>query len=215
MAQQARAVQTRQEILRAAAEVFDRKGYAAATMADILAVAGMTKGAVYFHFASKEELALAVVSEQSPWLESLDLSAPGFQPVIDLTTAYARALLDDPFIRAAVRLVIEHGAFENPNTEAWQASILLIRSLVVQAEEAGDLLPGLDATVVAETITSSFTGIQLTSQVLADRADLLDRIRAWWTLLLPGLVRPERIPTLDPAGSPRSRKPTRPVSDIT
>ncbi|GAA2142792.1 ScbR family autoregulator-binding transcription factor [Kitasatospora kazusensis] len=206
MVQQARAVQTRQEILRAAADVFDRRGYAAATMAEIISVAGVTKGAVYFHFTSKEELALAVVAEQSPWLDMQDIAAPGMQAVIDLTMAYARALLNDSMIRAAVRLVIEQGTFENPDRDAYQASASLVRSLVVRAEESGDLLPGLDPSAVAETVTASFAGIQLTSQALSNRRDLLHRLKDFWTLLLPGLVPPERLPELNPAGSKPARR---------
>lgn len=203
MAQQARAVQTRQEIILAAAKVFAERGYAAATVAEILKVAGLTKGAVYFHFSSKEELALAVISAQSPWLETLDLTAPGFQPVIDMTTAYAVALLHDPVIRAAVRLVIEHGAFDKPHIEAWRATIDLTRDMLDRARETGDLLPGIDSSRTAETITGSFTGIQLTSQVLTGRSDLLERVALWWRLLLPGLVPADRLPLLNPAGSPK------------
>lgn len=194
-------MKTRREIIRAAAEVFDRRGYAAATMAEIIAAAGVTKGAVYFHFASKEELAQAVVTEQSEWLDTQAELAPGFQAVIDATMTYARALLDDVVIRATVRLVIEHGTFDNPNSAPYLADITTARYLIVRAQEAGDLLPGLDPNVVAETITAAFTGIQLTSQVLADRSDLIERLVNLWKLLLPGLVRPDRVATLDPAGS--------------
>ncbi|WP_344447418.1 ScbR family autoregulator-binding transcription factor, partial [Kitasatospora nipponensis] len=192
MAQQARAVHTRQQILNAAAQVFARRGYAAATMGEILTARGPTKGAVFFHFPSKEELALAVTEAQSPWLEELDLSGPGFQSVIDLTVAYARALQNDPIIRATVRLVIEHGAFDKPQIEAWEGNINLVRDLLLAAQD--DLLPGVDINVAAPTITSSFTGIQLTSQVLSGRADLLERVAGWWALLVPGLVKPELIP---------------------
>lgn len=44
MAQQARAIQTRQSILLAAATVFDERGYGSATISEILARAGVTKG---------------------------------------------------------------------------------------------------------------------------------------------------------------------------
>ncbi|BFV58291.1 ScbR family autoregulator-binding transcription factor [Kitasatospora sp. CMC57] len=202
MAQQARAVHTRQQILNAAAQVFAKRGYAAATMAEILTVAGLTKGAVYFHFASKEELALAVTEAQSPWLEELDLGGPSFQSVIDLTVAYARALQNDPIIRATVRLVIEHGAFDKPQIEAWEVNINLVRDLLLAAQD--DLLPSVDINAAAPTITSSFTGIQLTSQVMSGRADLLERVADWWSMLVPGLVKPEVIPGLEYGGSAKT-----------
>lgn len=55
---------TRREILRAAARVFDAKGYALARMDDVVSETGLTKGAVYFHFKSKAALAHAVVDDQ-------------------------------------------------------------------------------------------------------------------------------------------------------
>ncbi|MEV6183872.1 helix-turn-helix domain-containing protein, partial [Streptomyces sp. NPDC052015] len=61
MARQERAIRTRQTILVAAAEVFDEVGYEAATISDVLKRSGVTKGALYFHFTSKQELAQAVL----------------------------------------------------------------------------------------------------------------------------------------------------------
>ena len=48
------AQQTREEIFHAGVEVFAHKGYAAATMGDIAAKAGVTRGAIYWHFKNKE-----------------------------------------------------------------------------------------------------------------------------------------------------------------
>ena len=64
MTQQARAVEPRAAIIRAAADVFGAVGYGGASMADICVAAGLTKGALYFHFESKETLALAVIDVQ-------------------------------------------------------------------------------------------------------------------------------------------------------
>ncbi|WP_067901238.1 TetR/AcrR family transcriptional regulator [Nocardia vaccinii] len=51
---------TRALLLDAAQEVFAEKGFTAATIDDIASAAGYTKGAVYKHFATKEELFLAL-----------------------------------------------------------------------------------------------------------------------------------------------------------
>lgn len=50
---------TKERILELAAPVFNTKGYAGASLADILEATGLRKGGLYNHFASKEELALA------------------------------------------------------------------------------------------------------------------------------------------------------------
>lgn len=64
MARQERAIRTRQVILEAAGAVFDEHGYAATTISMVLERAAVTKGALYFHFPSKESLAQAVLDEQ-------------------------------------------------------------------------------------------------------------------------------------------------------
>lgn len=51
---------TRSVLLDAAEEVFAEKGFMAASLDDIAGAAGYTKGAIYKHFATKEELFLAV-----------------------------------------------------------------------------------------------------------------------------------------------------------
>ncbi|MFF7457696.1 ScbR family autoregulator-binding transcription factor [Kitasatospora sp. NPDC008115] len=200
MARQARALATRQTVLRAAAEVFDERGYAGATMAEILERAGVTKGALYFHFPSKEELALAVIESQGGWLATWQPSSGSpMQTVIDLGYAFAHALLDDPLLRGAIRLTIEHGSFTQPQIGAYQGWTDAARELLEQAREAGELHPGVRPATAAGVITGAVTGIQLSSQVLTDRRDLLQRMADLWALLLPGLVEPGTLSRLNTA----------------
>ncbi|GAB2677205.1 TetR/AcrR family transcriptional regulator [Paenibacillus thermoaerophilus] len=51
---------TRTRILEAAARVFAEQGYAGATLDHVAAEAGLTKGAVYWHFSGKSDLFLAL-----------------------------------------------------------------------------------------------------------------------------------------------------------
>jgi AcrR family transcriptional regulator len=57
---QARALATRERILDAAAHEFAAEGYHAASLSKILERSGVTRGAMYFHFASKEAMGRAV-----------------------------------------------------------------------------------------------------------------------------------------------------------
>ena len=52
---------TRNRLIEAAAEVISRKGFDATSVDEVAEHAGLTKGAVYSNFASKEELFLAVI----------------------------------------------------------------------------------------------------------------------------------------------------------
>ena len=64
VAQQERARVTRATVIEGAARTFERLGYGNASLTDIAETAAVTKGALYFHFKSKEELAKAVIDEQ-------------------------------------------------------------------------------------------------------------------------------------------------------
>lgn len=56
--------QTRQKVLAAAFEVFSERGIAGASLDQVAARAGLTKGAVYSSFSSKNELVFALMEEQ-------------------------------------------------------------------------------------------------------------------------------------------------------
>jgi TetR/AcrR family transcriptional regulator, transcriptional repressor for nem operon len=50
--------ETRQEIIRKAAPIFNRKGYSRAALSDLMRATGLEKGGIYRHFESKQELAV-------------------------------------------------------------------------------------------------------------------------------------------------------------
>src|ERR1700756_4556310 len=58
-----RRARTRARLLEAAARVYARRGFDAATLDEIAEEAGFTKGAVYDHFGSKENLLFALLDE--------------------------------------------------------------------------------------------------------------------------------------------------------
>src|SRR5450755_1694765 len=68
---------TRERLLQAASREIYRSGFQSASLDTILAVAGVTKGALYYHFDSKEALGYAIVEEiigpdlRGQWLSPL------------------------------------------------------------------------------------------------------------------------------------------------
>src|SRR4029077_2831594 len=62
--------QTRREIIRKAATIFNQKGYDGAALSDLMRATGLEKGGIYRHFSSKE--ALAAEAFDYAWQETFD-----------------------------------------------------------------------------------------------------------------------------------------------
>lgn len=61
--QQEKAIATRKQVLEAALRVFCRKGYSAATLADVAEEADLSRGAIYWNFTNKQDLYVTLVHE--------------------------------------------------------------------------------------------------------------------------------------------------------
>ncbi|MEI5528225.1 ScbR family autoregulator-binding transcription factor [Streptomyces brasiliscabiei] len=192
MALQERGIKSRNLILRAAAEVFDERGYDSASTTEILERSGLTRGALYHHFPSKEAIAVALLTLHG---EAVSFTAQPvkIQAVIDHTFTFARGLQHDAVLRACVRLAVEQTSFRSHAATPYQQSGEAVRTTLAQAQEQGELLPGLDLTEAADMITATFTGIQVMSRVQTNREDLPERVGVMWRFLLPGLVVPGMI----------------------
>lgn len=100
---------TRARLLEAAARVYARRGFDGATLDEVASEAGLTKGAVYDHFGSKDNLLLALLEEHvsAQIAEQIAL----FDPTNDTAARLARGadrwmkeLDEDP---GAFRLFVE------------------------------------------------------------------------------------------------------------
>ncbi|MEJ7635083.1 TetR family transcriptional regulator [Aeromicrobium sp.] len=73
--------ETRQSVLDAALEVFGEHGIAASSLTDVAAAAGLTKGAVYSSFASKDDLVLALMEDHA--MQRITASLAGVAAAVD------------------------------------------------------------------------------------------------------------------------------------
>lgn len=199
LARQERAERTRSNILDAAAAVFDERGFLGASLSDILARADVTKGALYFHFTSKDELARALVTEQFSIIPA-ELAGGGLQSVIDLSHGMGHALRSDVRVRASMRLVVEAN-FSDPTPDSYLQWINLLEQPLHEAYERGDLRRELTAPDVANWVSAAFLGVWTQSSVLTDLDDIHRRLTTMWTIAIPGLVPPRRHRRFLPGGS--------------
>ncbi|MFE5708672.1 ScbR family autoregulator-binding transcription factor [Rhodococcus koreensis] len=195
MATQKRAEVTRRALLHAAAEVFTRRGYAETKLSEVLTQARVTKGALYFHYASKEELARAVIEEGTrrfttvctPYLAS---PAPAFETMIGISFVTVDAALHDPVMGATFRLITEMGDYRSSETDTFTTWITTYQLLARRAIDEGDLREDTDPDAVGQLLVELFAGARL----LATATDTLPtRTAMAWDLLLPVLVTTPKI----------------------
>ncbi|WP_327367093.1 ScbR family autoregulator-binding transcription factor [Streptomyces sp. NBC_01217] len=198
MAQQARAIQTRRSILVAAAAVFDERGYSSATISEILTRAGVTKGALYFHFTSKEDLALGVMDVQLD-SDPLPPQLTKLQELVDQGMLLAHRLRHEPLVRASVGLAMDQAVEGLDRGTPFRAWIDRLEHLLTAARNQGELLPHVNPRETAEMLAGSFSGIQVMSQALCKREDLGRRISVLLHYVLPSISTPAVLATLDMA----------------
>jgi len=150
-----KAEQTQQQILDAAVQVFSNKGYHDARVDDIAEQSGTSKGAVYFHFPSKESIFLSVIEEFANRLarglqQSIEREESGIQRV-DAALRSCLEIFGKYRHLAKIFLVQAAGlgaTFEEQRMAINARFAGVIRDYLDQAVEEGDI-PAIDTEVAA------------------------------------------------------------------
>ncbi|MGO4859872.1 ScbR family autoregulator-binding transcription factor [Arthrobacter sp. 2MCAF14] len=193
MVLQDRAKATREAIIAGAALVFEEHGFGTASVSLVAEAARVTKGAMYFHFKSKDELARAVLDEQHAITVAageriLAEKAPSLETIIRLCGAFGALLATDGVVRAGIRLTLEASAFDHDVQRPYEDWIAIMGRLAEQGIQEGQIRPSVDPAFLSRYIVASFTGVQMVSNVLTGREDVMDRIQQMWEILLPGIT---------------------------
>ncbi|MFL5348245.1 MAG: TetR/AcrR family transcriptional regulator [Hyalangium sp.] len=140
----------RRAVLRAAREVFARKGYAAAKIVDIAAAAGISHGLVHHYFPGKEALFAAVIQETVEAWETLVAEVrqqPGtpWERLVHLCSRMMRGLYDEPeHLLVIVHAYTEDAALavrDGLNRYQRQIDEPLV-ALIEEAQRDGAVTPG-------------------------------------------------------------------------
>jgi AcrR family transcriptional regulator len=104
-----KAARTRSQLIRSAATVFAEHGYLRAKLSTISADAGVSRGALYFHFPDKEALADAVEAAAAERFAEMTGASDeyGTQGLSQSVRAFAELYRRDATFRAGVRLSCE------------------------------------------------------------------------------------------------------------
>lgn len=192
--QQARARATRRALLAAAGERFAIQGFHGTALNDLLKDGVPTKGALYFHFASKHAVAEALVAELSAsWDQVLPavrrVAGDGLEALVLLTDAVI-VRLDDPIVRGAGRLLRDRVVVTPTLAEviAWwrnEAEVLL-----AEAQSDGLLRGEADPGWIADEVVASFAGRATVSDPGSDGGPLWTLMNEFWAGFLPLIAIP-------------------------
>jgi AcrR family transcriptional regulator len=191
-----RGIETRRRILDTAASIFAERGYLGTSLNELIKATGSAKGGFYFHFASKEALALACLQDrQEQWIGKVMGAAMQHERAIDQLSSIPYTLCDvyeqDPSFRCVGKLSME--LMENypelapqvrPAMTAW---VRLTSELIRRGQAEGDVRPELDPDTVAEVAVAGVVGVQEMANCLTGGEDFRRRIEAFVPLLLDAI----------------------------
>ena len=185
---------TRQHILAAARKVFARQGVTRTTFEEIAASAGVTRGAIYWHFADKTELFFAMREQVAvPMIDQIDLvllRADGRDPLAGVER-FLRGILEALENDAAARQTFQIMGFKCEYVGELERELLLQRSRCSElvskltqtyqrARRAGRLRTGLRPSMAALETCSFVIGLT--------RLWLLDARRSMVRRVARGLI---------------------------
>lgn len=186
MALQARAEATRRKILDSAVDLFGELGYGETGLADVLQRAGVSKGAFYYHFDSKEAVASAIIEEyrlrvMDAVISTIDQSAGPLDVTIVATFATAAKIRSDQTSRIGNQLLQALSQISSVGAKVYADWTDEFTKSVTAALEPWETRKG-EAEELASATWSGVLGSNLLSEALGD--DPYSRLAStWWTTL--------------------------------
>lgn len=198
MVRQARAAETRRDILDAAVDLFSEHGYGGTNLNQIIRRARVTQGAFYYHFSSKDEVAFAIIDEVAEGTAALRadfVGEPdaGLAKVIEMTFRLGgmlgrnRSWWVAAYLEHTVARHSPHGSQEA--AERIEAFVFD----VAQAIRPAELRDGLAPQDAARTMVSVVYGALWMGGLLngeSPSGDVGKRLVEAWRVILPGVVAP-------------------------
>lgn len=141
----------RQVLLKAALDEFFERGFAAARMDDIARRAGLSKGALYLYFDSKEALFTALIETVAvPNVERVEeaiAAAPSVEVAVKALMTFAPMLIQEsPLPRVAKVLLADAGAFPEITTryrrDVIERLLAAITALLERGNASGEIAVG-------------------------------------------------------------------------
>ena len=162
----------REQLMKAAAELFVRHGYRKTSISDVTEAAGVSKGALYLEFASKPELYEAVLKgEFLHYLRDAETRVARDSEGGRLSRIYlhcTEAFLARPFLKS---LYIQPGGvlsqvLDRHGPDRYRPRVLLGENFLKEMQEASLVTPEIDAATLSHTLSVLSLGPLLAEPLL-------------------------------------------------
>jgi TetR/AcrR family transcriptional repressor of nem operon len=167
--------QTRQEIIRKAAPIFNQKGYDGAALSDLMRATGLEKGGIYRHFENKQ--ALAVDAFDYAWKAARDARFQGAEEIpntVDRLKQIVRNFRDRrtglvpggcPLLNTAVDSDDGNPQLRVKARQALSSWLDRMESIAKEGKRRGEIRSDVDSRELAMLIVSTLEGSQMVSRL--------------------------------------------------
>jgi TetR/AcrR family transcriptional repressor of nem operon len=174
--------QTRQEIIRKAAPLFNQRGYEGTALSDLMEATGLEKGGIYRHFDSKQELAGEAFDHA--WKLVMDARFEGIDDIpntVDRLRQFLRNFSKRrvglvpggcPLLNTAVESDDGNLQLRNKARHALHSWLDRLQSIVEEGRQKGEIRSDIDAGDLATLIITTLEGSLMMSR-LERKADPL------------------------------------------
>jgi len=154
-----RSMRTRERILAAATEVFARRGFHGARVADIAEQAGIAYGLVYHHFRNKDDILAAIFSERwgeyVRYIDGMAGSPESFREQLgNLVHFWVETWRQEPHLMTVMinEISRSYEFIESHDPGRVMVAFDAVERLIVAAQERGEVRAGLDAKLMTYAI---------------------------------------------------------------
>src|ERR1700757_1685141 len=166
---------TRQDIIRKAAPIFNRKGYSGAALSDLMRATGLEKGGIYRHFESKEELAGDAF--EHAWKVAMDARFEGTEEIsntVDRLKQIVRNFRDRraglvpggcPLLNTAIDSDDGNPQLRAKARQALSSLLDRLQSIADEGRRRGEVRADVDSGKVAPLIASTLEGSIMVSRL--------------------------------------------------
>ena len=192
--------ETRENIIRKAAALFNQHGFAGSSMSDVMAATGLQKGGIYRHFESKEQLAVeafayAVSLVGRRFAEALEGKTHAIDRLDAIISVFAGLASDPPVpggcpvMNAGIENDDGNPALRERAREAMDGLRGLVARVAERGKTRGEVRADIDGDALASVMVSTLEGAVMMSRLYGDdvhvaraaahlRRYLEDRVRA-------------------------------------